>query len=92
MRSGARTITETAITKPGRFAAMARRVCSERKSSFGFRHALFPTYSGAGPRRPMALTKKETKVMTAQGLHLFPFRTEKLNLATPMVLRKRESR
>ena len=32
------------------------------------------------------------KVMTAQGLHLFPFRTEKLNLATPMVLRKRESR
>ena len=35
---------------------------------------------------------EETKVMTAQGLHLFPFRTEKLNLATPMVLRKRESR
>ena len=32
------------------------------------------------------------KVMTAHGLHLFPFRTEKLNLATPMVLRKRESR
>ena len=32
------------------------------------------------------------QVTIAQGLHLFPFRTEKLNLATPMVLRKRESR
>ena len=36
--------------------------------------------------------KEEIQVMTAQGLHLFPFRTEKLNLVTPMVLRKRESR
>ena len=35
---------------------------------------------------------KINKVMTAQGLHLFPFLPEKLNLATPMVLRKRESR
>ena len=26
------------------------------------------------------------------GLHLFPFRTEKLNPSAPMVLRKRESR
>ena len=34
----------------------------------------------------------DTKVVIAQGFHLFPFRTEKLNLATPMVLRKRESR
>ena len=32
------------------------------------------------------------KVVIAQGLHLYPFRTEKLNLAAPMVLRKRESR
>ena len=37
-------------------------------------------------------TKKEIQVTIAQGLHLFPFRTEKLNLVTPMVLRKRESR
>ena len=33
-----------------------------------------------------------TKVVIAQGLHLFPSRTEKLNLATPMILRKWESR
>ena len=32
------------------------------------------------------------KVAIARGLHLFPFRTEKLNPATPMVLRKWESR
>ena len=36
--------------------------------------------------------KQDIQVMTAQGLHLFPFRTEKLNLVTPMVLRKRKSR
>ena len=36
--------------------------------------------------------RKDTKVAIAQGLHLFPFRTEKLNLATPMILRKWESR
>ena len=39
----------------------------------------------------------ETKVLVnkaviAQGLHLLPFRTEKLNLVTPMVLPTRESR
>ena len=32
------------------------------------------------------------KAVIAQGLHLLPFRTEKLNLATPMVLPTRESR
>ena len=36
--------------------------------------------------------KIKTKVVTARGFHLFPFRTEKLNPATPMVLRKWESR
>ena len=36
--------------------------------------------------------KRKTKVAIARGLHLFPFRTEKLNPATPMVLRKWESR
>ncbi len=35
---------------------------------------------------------EDTKVAIAQGLHLFPFRTEKLNLATPMILRKWKSR
>ena len=30
--------------------------------------------------------------MTARGIHLFPFRTEKLSPVAPMVLRKRESR
>ena len=37
-------------------------------------------------------SKDVTKAVTARGLHLFPFRTEKLNPATPMVLRKWESR
>ncbi len=32
------------------------------------------------------------KVVLALGFHLFPFRTEKLSLTTPMVLRKWESR
>ena len=35
---------------------------------------------------------KKIKVVIARGFHLFPFRTEKLNPATPMVLRKWESR
>ena len=41
-----------------------------------------------------AATKKltDTKAAIARGLHLYPFRTEKLNPAAPMVLRKRESR
>ena len=32
------------------------------------------------------------KAVIAQGLHLLPFRTEKLNLVTSMVLLTRESR
>ena len=43
-------------------------------------------------RQRLWCASDDTKVATAQGLHLFPFRTEKLNLATPMVLRKWESR
>ena len=35
---------------------------------------------------------KEIKVVIARRSHLFPFRTEKLSFATPMVLRKWESR
>ena len=35
---------------------------------------------------------KRIKVVKARGLHLFPSRTEKLSLVTPMVLRKWESR
>ena len=42
-----------------------------------------------GYRKPK---DKEIKVVIAWGFHLFPFRTEKLNLTTPMVLRKWESR
>ena len=30
---------------------------------------------------------KDLKVVIARGIHLFPFRTEKLSLVTPMVLR-----
>ena len=36
--------------------------------------------------------RENDKAVIAQGLHLLPFRTEKLNLVTSMVLRKRESR
>ena len=38
------------------------------------------------------LTANKTKAAIARGSHLFPFRTEKLNPAAPMVLRKWESR
>ena len=57
--------------------------------------SLFSTlYSRAGRQnaKTKTLTENETKVVIARGLHLFPFRTEKLNPATPMVLRKRKSR
>ena len=43
-------------------------------------------------RRAPAEQNKELKAATARGLHLFPFRTEKLNPGAPMILRKRESR
>ena len=36
--------------------------------------------------------KDKNKAAIARGLHLYPFRTEKLNPAAPMVLRKWESR
>ena len=49
----------------------------------------FPTLSHAS----LGETEKtKIKVVIARGFHLFPFRTEKLNPATPMVLRKWESR
>ena len=54
-----------------------------------------PPYIGEGPigtRKPFLQKKQYRKAVIAQGLHLLPFRTEKLNLVTPMVLRKRESR
>ena len=35
---------------------------------------------------------KDIQVTIARRFHLFPFRTEKLSLVTPMVLRKWESR
>ena len=38
------------------------------------------------------MTADKTKAAIARGFHLFPFRTEKLNPAAPMVLRKWESR
>ena len=62
---------------------------SERKKiSF---QALFSPYTGSKVLITQSLDN-ETKVAIARGLHLFPFRTEKLTPATPMVLRKWESR
>ena len=43
-------------------------------------------------RQTAGLTDRRTKAAIARGFHLFPFRTEKLNPAAPMVLRKWESR
>ena len=48
--------------------------------------------AAAKPGTTTTEAEKENKVAIARGLHLFPFRTEKLNPATPMVLRKWESR
>ena len=45
-----------------------------------------------GRRKSADRERKKTKVVIARGFHLFPFRTEKLNPAAPMVLRKWESR
>ena len=46
----------------------------------------------AESKKSRASSEQVTKAVTARGIHLFPFRTEKLNPATPMVLRKWESR
>ena len=42
--------------------------------------------------RPLKPEGFYEKAVIAQGLHLLPFRTEKLNLVTSMVLPTRESR
>ena len=47
-------------------------------------------HRAAARRSPV--TENKTQAAIARGFHLFPFRTEKLNPAAPMVLRKRESR
>ena len=44
--------------------------------------ACFKSCDGRGLKR-----KKDIKVVIARGIHLFPFRTEKLSPVTPMVLR-----
>ena len=53
-------------------------------------------HNAAGARRkpypPRRTAHRRLKAATAGGLHLFPFRTEKLNPRAPMILRKRESR
>ena len=41
---------------------------------------------------PYSWIQENVKAVIARGLHLYPFRTEKLNLVASMVLRKRESR
>ena len=51
--------------------------------------ALFLTHT---LRARQSRTCNRIKVAIASGLHLFPFRTEKLNLTTPMILRKWKSR
>ena len=50
------------------------------------------TEAKAESKKSRASSEQVTKAVTARGIHLFPFRTEKLNPATPMVLRKWESR
>ena len=70
-----------------RVRVLQRRALSF-ESEFCFPSILFTFY---GHRR-IAGRLKETKAAIARGFHLFPFRTEKLNPAAPMVLRKWESR
>ena len=48
--------------------------------------------AAAAPATHTETTANGIKAATARGLHLFPFRTEKLNPGAPMILRKRESR
>ena len=45
-----------------------------------------------GISQPLMPNGIHDKAVIAQGLHLLPFRTEKLNLVTSMVLPTRESR
>ena len=87
------------VRRPGhgtcqRDAVVASRIAFRfRKSSFG---DTTPRADGAGAARGgpegRVPEKEKTKAGTARGFHLFPSRTEKLNPAAPMVLRKRESR
>ena len=74
------------VTRGGSRQRLSRTfVRQETKTSSRFQVKLFTLYD-------TATVNEDTKVAIARGLHLFPFRTEKLNLATPMILRKWESR
>ena len=43
-------------------------------------------------KRFQSVKDQDIKAVIARGIHLYPFRTEKLSPVTPMVLRKWESR
>ena len=47
---------------------------------------------GLSSQRKQTSEDSEIKAAIAPGIHLYPFRTEKLSPVTPMVLRKWESR
>ena len=76
------------ISLPAPFFTLHGRERPQRQTT----DAQPPQGGAAGQKPTRTRTERETKVATARGLHLFPFRTEKLNPATPMVLRKWESR
>ena len=66
-----------------------RRRARSDNDTVSFRSFLFTLH---GKSFIQELEAEDIKVAIAPGLHLFPFRTEKLNLTTPMILRKWKSR
>ena len=64
------------------------RQVDPRRGPRGWRRPPGPT----SPHTRAAMPRRRTKAAKAPRIHLFPFRTEKLSSAAPMVLRKRESR
>ena len=89
-----------AISSSERESALLHTRSAPGRQRAGFPHAPLPSAAApqAQPETPQRRaggrrrTHKELKAATAGGLHLFPFRTEKLNPRAPMILRKRESR
>ena len=72
-----------------------KTVAFSRRVSEGFPPWVLASVRSFLPHTPVpdpGRVRKDTQAAIARGPHLFPFRTEKLSPAAPMVLRKRESR
>ena len=67
-------------------------ICVGLAVLFFFRLSLSMSVHGVWVQLEPHVVNEDIQVAIARRFHLFPFRTEKLSFASPMVLRKWESR